>query len=563
MSSTAQSTRQYSPQAVAVTPAGGGRAPVLYLLSGDDGLLLELGPLLGARYRTRPIDSAEQLAPPGAAPWALLIDATARTDARAQAARIKQQYPQAPLLIICAAGAAPDWASPLSRGTISAVVERGALGAPEFAAALDSADRQMQVAAILAAAPAAIASATARFWSVRALIALATLGSVVAAWHFLDGAAPGAPRSSAAPTTAATTAANAATTAVAAAAAPTPGAAAPGRTVLELLSDARVAFSDEKRQLPPADGAATADNALELYARVLTQDPQNEEARDGMRRLLAVASVHIKADLAAGRFDDANRLLAAFQGTGLADAALAPLQSELAAARPRWLSAQARAAIAGGDADTARQLMTQLAAAGVDRATLAELQHSMDAKQAEARLVTLARRVHAQINAGALLEPAADSAQALVQAMAQLNRDHPLTLAAQRELQAALAERSRVQQESVGERAADATATAAMPAPSSTAAAPTDDFVHARPTAPLAVIYPQRALDSNQQGYVIVEFTLNTNGRAGKPRVVESSPPAVFDGAALQAIRRGRFDTSALSVPGKPQRARLRISFRQ
>ena len=296
---------------------------------------------------------------------------------------------------------------------------------------------------------------------------------------------------------------------------------------------------------------------------MLTQDPQNEEARDGMRRLLAVASVHIKADLAAGRFDDANRLLAAFQGTGLADAALAPLQSELAAARPRWLSAQARAAIAGGDADTAGQLMTQLAAAGVDRATLAELQHSMDAKQAEARLVTLARRVHAQINAGALLEPAADSAQALVQAMAQLNRDHPLTLAAQRELQAALAERSRVQQESVGERAADATATAAMPAPSSTAAAPTDDFVHARPTAPLAVIYPQRALDSNQQGYVIVEFTLNTNGRAGQPRVVESSPPAVFDGAALQAIRRGRFDTSALSVPGKPQLARLRISFRQ
>ena len=144
MSSTAQSTWQSSPQALAVTPAGGGRAPVLYLLSGDDGLLLELGPLLGARYRTRPIDSAEQLAPPGAGPWALLIDATARTDARAQAARIKQQYPQAPLLIICAAGAAPDWASPLSRGTISAVVERGALAAPEFAAALAGADRQMK-----------------------------------------------------------------------------------------------------------------------------------------------------------------------------------------------------------------------------------------------------------------------------------------------------------------------------------------------------------------------------------------------------------------------------------
>ena len=561
MSSTAQSTWQSSPQALAVTPAGGGRAPVLYLLSGDDGLLLELGPLLGARYRTRPIDSAEQLAPPGAGPWALLIDATARTDARAQAARIKQQYPQAPLLIICAGGAAPDWASPLSRGTISAVVERGALGAPEFAAALDSADQQMQAAAIAAAAPAATASATARFWSVRALIALATLGSAVAAWHFLDGAAPGAPRSSAAP---AATAAIAAAAAVAAAA-PTTGAAAPGRTVLELLSDARVAFSDEKRQLPPADGAATADNALELYARVLTQDPQNEEARDGMRRLLAVGSARIRADLAAGRFDDANRLLAAFQGPGLADTALAPLQSELAAARPRWLTAQARAAIAGGDVEAAGRLMTQLAAAGAERATLAELQHSMDAQQAGARLVALARRVHAQINAGALLEPAADSAQALVQAMAQLNRDHPLTLGAQRELQAALAERSRAQQEAAAarERAAASAPTDTMSAPASAVAAPSDDFVRARPVAPLAVTYPQQAFDAGQQGYVIVEFTLSTDGRAGNSRVVESSPPAVFDGAALQAVRRGRFDTSALGVPGKPRLARLRISFRQ
>jgi len=33
----------------------------LYLLSGDDGLLLELGPLLGDRYRSRPIDAADEI----------------------------------------------------------------------------------------------------------------------------------------------------------------------------------------------------------------------------------------------------------------------------------------------------------------------------------------------------------------------------------------------------------------------------------------------------------------------------------------------------------------------
>ncbi len=119
------------------------RAPILYVLSSDDTLLLELGPLLGTRYRTRPIDSAEQIAPASATPWALMIDATARPDARAQAARVKQQYPLAPLLVVCADGTTADWASPLARGALSAIVERGALGSDAFEAALNSVDGQM------------------------------------------------------------------------------------------------------------------------------------------------------------------------------------------------------------------------------------------------------------------------------------------------------------------------------------------------------------------------------------------------------------------------------------
>jgi protein TonB len=89
-----------------------------------------------------------------------------------------------------------------------------------------------------------------------------------------------------------------------------------------------------------------------------------------------------------------------------------------------------------------------------------------------------------------------------------------------------------------------------------------EQYVSARPLAPLDVSYPQRAFDAGQKGYVIVEFMLAADGRAGNPRVVESSPPAIFDAAALQAVRRGRFDTSALGNPARPKLARLRISFR-
>ena len=576
---------------VAAAPAGGGRTRVLYLLSGDDGLLLELGPMLGARYRTRPIDSAEQIESAGAAPWALMIDATARTDARAQAARVKQQHPHATLLVICADGATPDWASPLARGVISAVIERGALQSEAFAAALEAADRRM--AAASAASDTGVPSPEGeppRRRSAWLLIAPAVLLTVPTVWYFLNTHMVAPARVSAPPT--------GATAAVAPDRARTPLAAAvsaPPRTVLELLSDARMAFREEKSLLPPADGSAAGGSALELYSEVLAQDPQNEEARDGLRRLFAVARARIQTDLNAGKLDEASRLLAAFRDAGIAADAIATLEAEIAAARPRWLSTQARAALASGDTETAARLLTQLAAAGADRAVLAELRGAVDSRRTETQLTELASRAHTAIAAGALLEPATDNARTLLRAMQQLGRDHPLTLGAQRELQTALIARAQIatrsaqfelaQQllnaaENLGggpelasarkqlqdaidatrERAAALARAAQAATPAATPAVA--EFVHAKPLAPLAVSYPQRAIDAGQRGYVVVEFTLDGRGRASEPKVVESNPLKVFDDAALQAVKRGRYDTSVLGESGQPQRARLRIAFR-
>lgn len=556
MAGTAGIARHSNEAALAAAPAGV-RAPVVYLLSGDDALLLELGPLMGARYRTRPVDSAEQIASTGAAPWALIIDATARTDARAQAARLKQQYPSAPLLVICPDGSESDWAGPRLRGTVCAIVERSALSTPVFEAALGSVDRQLQAAAV---GTALTGAGTRRLWGARRRLVAVLAAVLIAgggAWLWFQHRNEG-------PTRAAAVSAHSPGTHAAAPAHPA-ASPAPDRTVLELLSDARVAFSEEKRQLPPLDGAQAGDNALDLYARVLARDPGNEEARDGMRRLFAVASARIKSDLAAGRFDDAGRLLAAFQGTGIGERELAALQSDLAAARPRWLAAQARTALANGDTDAAERFTTQLAATGADHATLTDLQQSLQSRQTEVRLVGLARRVHVAVAAGALQGPAPDSAEALVLEMQQIDRAHALTAGAQQELQNALAERSRLQQEAAAARAVAAAAPVATPVPAAAPAAQApaqEQYVSARPVAPLAVSYPQRAFDAGQQGYVIVEFILTADGHAGNPRVVESSPPATFDAAALQAVRRGRFDTSALGSPARPKLARLRISFR-
>src|SRR4029079_672629 len=224
-----------------------------------------------------------------------------------------------------------------------------------------------------------------------------------------------------------------------------PAVAAPAendRTVLELLSDARVAFREGKKLLPSGETSPTGNSALELYLRVLAQDPQNEEARDGLRRLFAVASARIHVDLNAGKDEDAAHLLAAFRNIGIAPAAVAALDAEIAAARPKALAMQTRSALAKGDTDSATQLLAQLAATGADRTVLTQLQNTVDSQRASARLGDLASRARALIKSGALLEPANDNAQATALAMQQINRNSPLTQSVEHELQMALIDRT-------------------------------------------------------------------------------------------------------------------------
>ncbi|MBS0388986.1 MAG: energy transducer TonB [Proteobacteria bacterium] len=79
---------------------------------------------------------------------------------------------------------------------------------------------------------------------------------------------------------------------------------------------------------------------------------------------------------------------------------------------------------------------------------------------------------------------------------------------------------------------------------------------------PISAPYPQQAFDAGVHGYVIVEFMLSPKGKALDPHVVEADPAKTFDSAALQAVRSGHYDTSALADPAKAQRARIRITFK-
>ncbi len=273
------------------------------------------------------------------------------------------------------------------------------------------------------------------------VVGIALLGAGLWWWHRSSGAHPAvAARSE--PGLTSTPSDSALTTEAANPASQSPAAASSPQTILELLSAARVQFHDQKLLFPRPEGEPRGDSALELYAQVLSQDPSNAEALDGIERLWAIAKERIQGDIAGGKLDDATRLMGLFKAAGLSDELLQPLSAGINAARPRVLLARAQQSIDAGDVASAEQLIAQLVASGADADTLLGLRHAMDAKRQEQQLSALASQLQSAIAAGALLTPEDGSAMARLNGMRSLNRNHALTLAAQRELRTALLTRA-------------------------------------------------------------------------------------------------------------------------
>jgi TonB family protein len=579
------------------------------LISSDDSFLIELGPLLGDNYRTHTVDSPLALgnfAHRGG--WLAIVDVAALADARAVVSRMSQRYPKAPIIVVTPNAA--DWTALVSRGAIVDAIARSELSGTRFTEALSKAAasvrEEVRVDTSLSGTyrgghPFESGRDRTRSPPVRALLPWAAAAMVVLAgglgwwYHWSRSHRPVAPRADdATSASAAATAASGETSTLP----PTP--ATGSQTILELLSAARVQFHDQKLLFPRPDGEPRGDSALELYAQVLSQDPSNAEALDGIGRLWAIAKERIEADTASGKLEDAARLIALFKAAGLNSELLQPLSAGINAARPRMLLARAQQSIDAGDLASAEQLIAQLVSSGADADTLLGLRRALDAKRLEQQLAALSTRLQSSIAAGALLTPEGDSAMAHLTAMRSLSRNHAVTLAAQRELRAALLTRAtqatqqkqfdlatrllaaaselggsseladaKRQLQDEMDRAARAEQAAAAPSPPPTSATPetlaaapssaAPSFIAATPLRPLDVSYPAQA--RGIEGHVIVEFTLHANGTATDAVVIEAKPHGLFDHVALVAVRGGHYDSSALAGSSS-RRARINLHFK-
>ena len=104
---------------------------------------------------------------------------------------------------------------------------------------------------------------------------------------------------------------------------------------------------------------------------------------------------------------------------------------------------------------------------------------------------------------------------------------------------------------------APAASSPSAPAPSASAPIAATAAPAARP-APAAAVprllsapsprYPLMAMRRKLEGEVTVQFTIQPDGSVSAPRVVSSSPPGVFDEAALVAASRWRFESGPAAV---------------
>lgn len=65
--------------------------------------------------------------------------------------------------------------------------------------------------------------------------------------------------------------------------------------------------------------------------------------------------------------------------------------------------------------------------------------------------------------------------------------------------------------------------------------------VHPRALRPITPVYPAAAADSNIQGWVLLKIKLSDTGKVEQVTVGDSSPPDVFDQAALDAFTKAGF----------------------
>jgi len=325
--------------------------------------------------------------------------------------------------------------------------------------------------------------------------------------------------------------------------------------------------------------AERAGNIPAAQLEALKQDAARREAAADIANLGRLA----QARIAQGRLlepadDSAKHYLKEFQAKG--GAAQADELSRLTDLYVRRVTLEARAALGRGAFADADAWMGELKASGVAPAQIAALQKEGDRAREQSRTTDvqrLAQQVRDRIASHRLTAPEPDSALHYYRALANADAQNAQLPALKDALVAALLEQAKsaaaAGNAADSQAAADAARDLGAPfaqiaAAQAAGAAPAAPTVASQPKLlkTLTLLYPDRAAAAGTEGWVEVEFLVNPKGVAENVHVLESEPRAVFDTAAMNAVKKARFeparttDGTAVAVTTK---MRVRFALQQ
>ena len=255
---------------------------------------------------------------------------------------------------------------------------------------------------------------------------------------------------------------------------------------------------NEQRYLAP-----TGNNAFEFYLRVLEKDPGNKVASDALRETFPFAANSAEQAINSRDFSEAQRQIDLLAKADPANFTLTILRSKLDAQR-KTLDKQQQLAL---DQEKAAQLAAQRAAADKAAADqLAEQQKSLAAEQARAQQASAAQQATQQASSASPGDAGAAATG--------------------------------------GNTSAPAVITPAV-------------LVKQQPAR-----YPTAAMRTRQEGWVLVSFTVDPDGRTSNVKVAESQPRHVFDRAAIDAMERYRFTPATRNGEAISSNKQQRIEFK-
>jgi protein TonB len=245
-------------------------------------------------------------------------------------------------------------------------------------------------------------------------VAAAVVVAAGAGWYFMNkGGSEAAP--------AAAAAAAPADAAAPAAATGETGAAPAGVSMDEVLEKARLAM-DERRYIEPA-----RNNALEHFRQVLTLDPGNAEATEGLKRLGGLLIARARTALDERRFDNALAELEAARSIDPSDQRLVEVDARLDSMRAQTALAQIQATLAAQNFDRAATL---LEAAQKDAllppAQIAQLGKELDSKRRSFVVSRLSSAAESRMARGNLVTPNDESAKDAIKALREAGAPNDL-----------------------------------------------------------------------------------------------------------------------------------------